>query len=151
MPATIVLVEDTRGQADSLAGRLMIIDKLDLGTAGLVINHTRASRDAHNYLLIKRAADRALRQFVPERGGSAKDAASGAAHVLTIDKEAIITPRHLQQRLIDRAQHRQLAFCPTRRVLLPGRDLDHMLHHACGIDLRLLEDLGLSAFNLALD
>src|SRR5579883_2922828 len=96
MPGAVVLIEDTRGQANRLCGRLVIIDKLDLGAARFAINHTRAGGNAYDDLLVERAADRAVRHFVDQQSGCSEDTAFGAADILAVDKEAIITLREFQ-------------------------------------------------------
>ncbi len=105
----------------------MIIDKLNLRATGFAINHARARRDAHDHLLVQRATDRAFGHFSDQRGGRAEDAAFGAANILAVDKEAIVAPRQFQQRLVDRAQHRQLAFCAAWRILLPLWHFEHVV------------------------
>src|SRR5579875_3278931 len=88
MPAAIVLVKDARSQADSLASRLVVVNKLDLSASRLAVSHTRARRDAHDNLLVERATDRAVGQFVDQGSGRAKGSSFGACHVLAIGKKS---------------------------------------------------------------
>src|SRR5262249_5514935 len=124
---------------------------LDLPTARLVVGHATAGGDTGDELLVKRAADRRAGIFFDEPRRRVEDATGRAADVLPIDEEARIALDDLDQRVVDRLNHRGFLRRGGCGLRLPGGNLNHALDDAAGGNLWLGEHLLLGGVDARLD
>src|SRR6185437_6606344 len=141
VPVAEGLVVDARRQPNRLCRRLVVVHKLNLATARPVVGHAASGGDARDELLVERAADRRAGILLHQPLRRVEDAARRAANILPEDEEAGVALDNLDQRIVDRLDHRNLAGRAGWWLWRGGGHLDDALGDTLAGNLRLRQHL----------